>query len=292
MFLRGGAGSCPPNAVPLQPIPAKPPKQVETLADRGLRCRAAGSFQEAADLFARAVLLLEDAEGMDAPELAGPLSNLAAVYRDQGRRAEAEPILQRALKLAARADRVTLAFIENNLAMLYWDRGDAARAEPLLRKAVNDSAEEVRGRMQINLASLYRTTGRLSESESLTRAVLAADPGCWQAWRNLAAIHRLRGDSSRSRVALNHALALAGEATPQRAETLFEEALLDLSLRDAARAKIAIERALTIEESLFGGDSVNLIPFVEVQAQVLRAMKAKAQARAASLRARRLRSAP
>lgn len=292
-------GSCLPDPQQLWKLAADDPKLLAVLTRHGIQCRAQGQYASAETLLERVVFLLENSKATghaiddrqeEATALAGPLSNLASVYRDQGRRSEAERMLQRAYRLAAAGDPETRAYVDNNLALAYWDRGDVARAEPLLRRAA--AAMTGAGRLPVlaNLGTLYRSTGRLAAAEEVTRQVLQADERSWQAWRNLAAIHRLRKDLARSEDALLRALELAGEG-PHKAETLFEKTLLAMTQRDWVHAGDAIQAAISEEEKLFGEESVNLIPYVELQVQVLRELKEKARAKEAALRARLLRAA-
>ena len=67
------------------------------------------------------------------------LSNLAELYRDTGRHAEAEPLLVRALAITEKAlgpDHPATANRLNNLVGLYWDTGRLAEAEPLFERAL------------------------------------------------------------------------------------------------------------------------------------------------------------
>ena len=71
--------------------------------------------------------------------LATDLNNLAALYRDTGRYAEAEPLYQRAIAIDEKAlgpDHPGLATDLNNLAALYQATGRYAEAEPLFQRAI------------------------------------------------------------------------------------------------------------------------------------------------------------
>ena len=64
------------------------------------------------------------------------LNNLAALYDDQGRYAEAEPLYKRALAIDEKAlgpDHPDVALSLNNLAALYDNQGRYADALPLVR---------------------------------------------------------------------------------------------------------------------------------------------------------------
>jgi tetratricopeptide (TPR) repeat protein len=67
------------------------------------------------------------------------LNNLAALYDDQGRYADAEPLYKRALAVWEKAlgpDHPDVATALNNLAQLYKDQGSYEDAEPLYKRAL------------------------------------------------------------------------------------------------------------------------------------------------------------
>jgi tetratricopeptide (TPR) repeat protein len=73
------------------------------------------------------------------PDVATSLNNLAGVYKDQGRYAEAEQLLKRALAIDEKAvgpEHLSVAIGLNNLSALYDDQGRYAAAEPLYRRAL------------------------------------------------------------------------------------------------------------------------------------------------------------
>ena len=77
------------------------------------------------------------------------LNNLALLYDDQGRYAEAEPLYKRALAIDEKAlgpDHPDVAQSLNNLAALYDDQGRYAEAEPLYKRALAIRREGARAR--------------------------------------------------------------------------------------------------------------------------------------------------
>ena len=67
------------------------------------------------------------------------LNNLAALYDDQGRYADAEPLYKRSLAIWEKAlgpDHPDVATALNNLAALYDDQGRYADAEPLYKRSL------------------------------------------------------------------------------------------------------------------------------------------------------------
>src|SRR5256886_6428349 len=74
--------------------------------------------------------------GSDHPEVAIRLNNLARLYSDQGRNAEAELLSQRALAISEQAlgtDHPVTAHALQHLAGLYWGQGKYAEAELLFQ---------------------------------------------------------------------------------------------------------------------------------------------------------------
>ena len=109
------------------------------------------------------------------------LNNLAMVYHDQGRYAEAEPLYQRSLKMLEEtfgSDHPAVAATLSNLAALYQDQGRYAEAERLCQRSVA-ILEKAFGpeHLQLaaglhNLALVYEHQGRNSEAELLYRRTL------------------------------------------------------------------------------------------------------------------------
>ncbi len=83
-------------------------------------------------------MIQEKALGPDHPDVAS-LNNLASLYNSQGRYADAEPLLKRALTIQERAlgpAHPDVAQSLNNLAELYRAQGRYADAEPLYQRTL------------------------------------------------------------------------------------------------------------------------------------------------------------
>ncbi len=114
--------------------------------------------------------------------MAMSLNNLAALYKNQGRYAEAEPLYKRALAIYEKKlgpDHPDTGISLNNLAGLYKNQGRYAEAEPLYKRALAidekklgpdhpDTATSLN-----NLAGLYDGQGRYAEAEPLYKRALA-----------------------------------------------------------------------------------------------------------------------
>jgi CHAT domain-containing protein/tetratricopeptide (TPR) repeat protein len=139
----------------------------------------AGKYAEAIPL-AQAMLANQE-KGPPNRDLGGALNNLAQLYGDVGRDAEAEPLHKRALAIMEQAvglDSVLIAPELNNLAALYERQLRYAEAEPLFKRALSvreralgQSHPDV-GQSLNNLATLYEREDRHADSEPLFKRAL------------------------------------------------------------------------------------------------------------------------
>ena len=124
----------------------------------------AGKYAEALPLAQAMVAQLE--KGPPNKDYAGALNNLAQVYADMGRDAEAEPLYKQALAVMEKA--VGLEFVDiaielNGLAALYQRQLRYAEAEPLFKRALALSERSLPanhpdlGRALNNLATNYES---------------------------------------------------------------------------------------------------------------------------------------
>src|SRR5260370_857993 len=107
------------------------------------------------------------------------LSNLAGLYKDQGRFGEAEPLFKSALAIAEKAlgpDHPDVGGDINSLAELYRDQGRFTEAEPLYKrtlaiaeKALGPAPPTV-GKTRTTLAILHHAQGRFADAEPLYSA--------------------------------------------------------------------------------------------------------------------------
>jgi len=77
--------------------------------------------------------------GRDHPDVANSLNNLAALYLEQGRYADAKPLFKRSLAILEKSlgpDHPGVATALNNLAELYRDQGRYVDAEPLYNRSL------------------------------------------------------------------------------------------------------------------------------------------------------------
>ena len=153
----------------------------DTYMDAGTKAYQQGNYPEAERQFKGAV---KEAEGfgLEAPRLTTSLNDLGALYRAQGKYAEAEPLLKRSLAIlekALRREHPDVAQSLNNLALLYDAQGRYAKAEPLSKrslaiweKALGPDHPNIAKNLE-NYADLLRETGRGNEVlEMIARAGL------------------------------------------------------------------------------------------------------------------------
>ena len=116
------------------------------------------------------------------------LSEVAALYYNQGQYAKAEPLYQRALEIREKAlgpEHPDVATSLNNLAELYRVRGQYAKAEPLYERALAIrekalSSEHPDLAWSLNsLAALYETQGRYAEAQPPYERALAIGKRPW-----------------------------------------------------------------------------------------------------------------
>ena len=118
------------------------PDDPAILNNLGSRLYAEGNFREAETPLARAVELWSVGVGAEQPppELEIALHNLAAVYRSEGRYAEARPLYQRAVRLRETRNGATdlgLLLPLNGLALLYLDMGDLRQSKSAADRAIS-----------------------------------------------------------------------------------------------------------------------------------------------------------
>ena len=131
-----------------QAIEALPREQDSMLAEclnkHGLASYHAGKLDDAASSFKRAGRVLERIRGLNHPDVATTLNNLAMVHQVRGDLAAAESLYQRALKIDEAAigneeggQSLDVAADLNNLALLYMNQHLYEDAAPLLQRSLD-----------------------------------------------------------------------------------------------------------------------------------------------------------
>jgi tetratricopeptide (TPR) repeat protein len=145
---------------------------------------AKGLYPQAEFFSRRALKIDETSLGLDHPNVARYLNNLAQLLNDTNRLSDAEPLMRRALKIGEASlglDHPNVARYLNNLASLLQATNRLSEAEPLYERVVK-IFEKSFGKDHPNvatalnnLAQLLQDTNRLSEAEPLMRRALKID---------------------------------------------------------------------------------------------------------------------
>ena len=232
----------------------------------------AGKYAEALPLAQAMVAQLE--KGPPSRDFAGALNNLAQVYGDMGRDAEAEPLYKRSLAVmekAAGLDSADMAPELNNLAALYQRQFRYAEAEPLFKRALALRENALPpghpdvGQSLNNLATLYERQDRHADSEPLFKRALAiyqktpgADPAVATLLNNFGQVLKAEGRYADAEPAIRQSLAIRekvlGRDHVDVARSL--DNLADLYQRQDrfAEAEPIYQRALSVRERTVGPD--------------------------------------
>ena len=196
--------------------------------DAANRLRREGHFVDAEKAYLAAVTKAE-ALGATDPRLASTLSNLAGLFRDKGRYAEAVGMYHRSVAIYQVTDgrkSPEASGVLNNLALTYTLQGRYSAAEVLYQEALANLAESLPAQHAdvastlSNLGLLHLKQGRYTKAETLYRQALTMRENL------LGPDHPQVGDS------LNDvASALFGRAHLAEAEVLF---LRSLAIRERA----------------------------------------------------------
>jgi CHAT domain-containing protein/Tfp pilus assembly protein PilF len=250
----------------------------------------AGKYSEAIPLAEAMLAKLE--KGPPTRDLAGAMNNLAQLYGDVGRDAEAEPLYMRALAIMEKTvgvDSVEMAPELNNLAALYQRQLRYAEAEPLFKRALALSEKQLPanhpdiGRALNNLATCSEKQDRHAESEALTRRALALyekvagpeSPPAATLLNNLAQIVKVQGRTAEAEPLIKRSLAIRekvlGRDHPDVARSLNN--LGDLYQREQrfAEAEPVFKRALDIRERAVGPDHPDTVASVNSLASLYQA---------------------
>ncbi|MEH2252188.1 tetratricopeptide repeat protein [Nostoc sp.] len=133
-------------------------------------------YQQAEPWYKLCIEVAENRLGLEHPDVATSLNNLALLYDEQGRYEEAEPLYLQSLelgKLLFGENHPSNGCLLNNLALLYYHQERYLEAEPLSQQAIEldkrfpgdenlDVATDIH-----NLGLIYRAQRRYSEAESL-----------------------------------------------------------------------------------------------------------------------------
>ncbi|MEH1945068.1 MAG: FxSxx-COOH system tetratricopeptide repeat protein [Nostoc sp.] len=228
-------------------------------------------YQQAEPWYKLCVEVAENRLGLEHPDVAASLNNLAELYRSTGRYSEAEPLHLQALELRKRLlgdNHHDVASSLNNLAALYESTGRYSEAEPLfqqtlelIKRLLGNNHPDVATSWN-NLAELYESTGRYSEAEPLhlqaleLRKCLLGDnhPAVASSLNNLAELYRYTGRYSEAELLYQQALELIkrllGDNHPDVANSLNNLALLYQYTGRYSEAEPLYQQALELTKRL------------------------------------------
>ena len=240
----------------------------------------AGKYDEAQPLGERILEIRERILGLEHPDVAETLNNLAILYASRGDHAKAELLYQRALTIREKVfgpQHPAVALTLNNLASLYANIKDKnekivsyfERALAILEKALEPQHFFIAQTLS-NLAEVYRERGDYAKAEPLFQRALPAlekglgpqHPVVAQTLSNLGNLYSEKGDrGDRSEYAkaeplYERALAIyektLGTQHPRVAQLFNNVAMLYRERGDYAKAEPLFQRALTIWEKTLG----------------------------------------
>jgi tetratricopeptide (TPR) repeat protein len=230
-------------------------------------------YQEAESLFLRALSMRERLLGVEHPDTATCLNNLAELYREQGKYTKAEPLFLRALQIREQklgAEHPDTATCLNNLAELYREQGKYTKAEPLFLRALQIREQKLGAEHPDtatclnNLALLYKTRGKYPEAEPLYLRALqireqklgAEHPDTAHSLNNLAELYREQGKYAKAKPLFLRAQQISerllGAEHPNTAKSLNNLAFLYQSQGKYAEAEPLYVRSLAIKEQKLG----------------------------------------
>jgi CHAT domain-containing protein/tetratricopeptide (TPR) repeat protein len=177
--------------------------------------------------------MVEKQSGADSPPAGAVLNNLAEVYSAQGRYADAEPVMLRAIAIYESSSALLTKLLGDtypagpmlgNLAEIYEAQGRYSEAEALFKRALT-LAEKDRDKTHLalalnNLAELYGRQGRFSEAEPLLKRSLdtaetlqgGSHPYTATLLGNLASLYGELGRRPEAEALLKRSLAMREEA--------------------------------------------------------------------------------
>jgi eukaryotic-like serine/threonine-protein kinase len=259
---------------------AQPEVQAQLMRVMGVVYRNLGLYDAALPLLEQAVAIWDQAEDPHATERLRALNALGTMYRVQGRTAEAESVLRRAVELGqSTSDEVgSLEFANaaRSLAGVHLVLGRYAEAEPYLREALaiqerllGGDHHEV-GTTLSNLSAMHLRQRQLEEAEPYLRRALRITEGIYgrmhpyvaEELNNLGALYALLGRRSEAEAAYRDAYAIMTRVLepdhPDMGRILHNLGESSHTRGDLPEAELKLARALEIKEQALGPDHVSV----------------------------------
>ncbi|MGG6295593.1 tetratricopeptide repeat protein [Leptolyngbya sp. AN02str] len=258
------------NAIEQSPAIA----QAEQLSRQVVQLYQTGRSADAIPLAEQALVLRQQALGINHPLVATSLNILAVLYQTLGRYDEAEERYQQSLEIREQQlgpNHSDVATSLNNLATLYQEQGRYREAEPLLGRSL-DIVEQQFGELHPdvaqnlnNLASIYYLQNRYEDAEPLYQRALSIyqqiDPNHFEiasSLSGLALIYDAQDRYTEAEPLLLRSLAIReqqlGADHPLIAQSLNNLAHLYRSQNRYSDAESFLQRAITITQQRLGFD--------------------------------------
>lgn len=261
-----------------------------------------GRYREAEPLYLRSRTINETLYGPTSLETAQSLLRLGAIYHAELQNEAAEAATRRAVELfetLTGPSSVAVACASANLAVILADEGQPARAEPTLRRALflirqHSPLGPVEAVIEENLAMVYLRQGEPAQARPLLEDVLRKgppDPTTLAALAELSiAEHRWTEASEYVQKAYRLVDEQLGSNHPWMIGILHLRAAIEMHSGDWRQAAIDMEKSIELLDGTAGSGSSRLAIFLDDQAQILRRLGRRAEAKAAHRRAREIRS--
>ena len=224
-----------------------------------------GNYQKVIPIAETAVEIAKRVRGLEDPETAISLNNLAFLYEAMGEYTKAEPLYREALRIYQKVlgpEHPLTALSLNNLGELYHAMGEYAQAEPLYQEALRIflkvlGPENPHAAISLNdLAGLYQDMGEYDKAEALYQEALrirqkvlgSEHPDIAQSLHNLAVLYWTMGEYAKAEPLDQEALRILRKVLgPENSYTA--ASLANLGLLEFDLGRIDAATALAREES-------------------------------------------
>jgi tetratricopeptide (TPR) repeat protein len=268
-----------------------------------------GKYDEAANLYLRAIEIDEKSFTNDDPEVATDLEALAEVYQLRGKYNEAIPPSIRAVSIREHSlDKSSLPLSVNRLGFLYLHLNKYAEAAPLfvrsrelLEKSSVINTTEITNCL-VGLAVVdYAYQQDYTQAESLLKRALSLNENSTQSnalsvsdeLRLLGNIYRFQKKFGEAERVLNQSREVVkkafGSNQPREAQILFNLGLLYKAQNKETQAESAFKQALLVNSQLNRVNQSGLAEWLDYYAATLRYMRRDAEASVLEEYAKRVR---
>jgi tetratricopeptide (TPR) repeat protein len=229
-------------------------------------------YIKAKALYEQTIRIREQALGLDHPDVADSLHNLAHLYEELGKYEQAEPLYQRTILIWEKAlgpDYPHIAHSLHGLANIYRKQGKYDQAEPLYQRAIHIGEQALESDLAhylLNLAHLYEIQGKYDQAEPLYQRALfiweqvlgSGHPDVAHPLHGLASLCRKQKKYEQAEILYERALYIGEQALgpdhPNVAHSLHGLASLYEEQGKYEQAELLYQRVLHIREDALGPD--------------------------------------